>query len=101
MSPPLRVSYQRRAERDASRIRNWWRANRQAAPDLFVEELEQTVQTIASAPLIGAPANREELSGVRRMLMLRTQFFVYYRVQGEDLLVLAIWHASRRQPRLR
>lgn len=102
MSPPLQVFYQRRAERDASRISAWWRANRNAAPDLFIDELEQTIRTIADAPLLGAVINREDLLSTRRKLMPRTQFFVYYRVDGEDLLILAIWHAARgRQPRVR
>jgi plasmid stabilization system protein ParE len=32
---------------------------------------------------------------VRRFLLLRTQYFLYYHVREQQLEVLALWHASR------
>lgn len=34
-------------------IEGWWRENRQAAPDLFGEELANAIELIARAPRFG------------------------------------------------
>jgi plasmid stabilization system protein ParE len=79
------------------RIETWWTANRLAAPDLFQRELETTVAAVATSPMLGALSNADdEFSGVRRALMRRTRYYVYYRViTGDVLEVLAIWHTAR------
>jgi toxin ParE1/3/4 len=92
----MRVAFHPRAVEDAARIDAWWKENRQAAPELFVRELEQFIALIAASPTLGSPAESEdELPGVRRALMQRTRYYVYYRVQGETLEVLAVWHSAR------
>ena len=75
------------------RIETWWKANRLAAPDLFRRELETTVTAVATSPMLGALSTADdEFPDVRRVLMRRTRYYVYYRVIGE---VLAIWHTAR------
>ncbi len=63
--------------------------------DLFLRELEKTVALIANSPTLGRAANDDDLPGVRRVLMRRTRYHVYYRVTGETLEVLAIWYGAR------
>lgn len=78
------------------RIETWWTANRRAAPDLSQRELETTIAAVASAPTLGAvSAVDEEFPDVRRVLLRRTRYHVYYRVIGDVLEVLAIWHTAR------
>lgn len=86
-----------RAVDDASRIHEWWRANRKAAPSLFRDELEEILEALAQTPTLGAAALDEELRDVRRALMKRTRYHIYYRVLGDTLEVLAIWHTARGQ----
>jgi plasmid stabilization system protein ParE len=81
--------------RTQPRFEGWWKANRRAAPDLFLRELEEAVALIANSPTLGRDANDEDLPGVRRVLMRRTRHHVYYRVTGEALDVLAIGHGAR------
>jgi plasmid stabilization system protein ParE len=101
MSALLAVVFRRRATRDAKAIETWWRENRPAAPDLFVAELERALTVVSLMPLIGKQAGSDLLSGVRRVVLRRTRYYVYYRVRGEALEVLAIWHAARgREPQL-
>jgi len=78
-------------------IDTWWKVNRPAAPDLFRRELEDVVRLVATSPTVGTPAEigDADFSGVRRALMRRTRYHVYYRVTGERLEVLAVWHAVR------
>jgi plasmid stabilization system protein ParE len=91
----VQVAFHPRAAEDAAAIDGWWKANRRAAPDLFLRELEQAVALIADSPTLGKAANDDDLPGVRRVLMRRTRYHVYYRVTGETLEVLAIWHGAR------
>ena len=91
----MNVAFHPRAAEDAAAINGWWKANRRAAPDLFLRELEEAVGLIANSPTLGTAANDDDLPGVRRVLMRRTRYHVYYRVTGEILEVLAIWHGAR------
>jgi plasmid stabilization system protein ParE len=91
----VRIVFHPRAVEDALRIDAWWTANRLAAPDLFQRELETTVAAVASSPLLGTISPDDEFRDVRRVLMRRTRYHVYYRTIGEVLEVLAIWHTAR------
>jgi plasmid stabilization system protein ParE len=93
---PLDVVLQRRALREIEEIDAWWRENRLAAPGgLFVEELAVTLSVVALMPTLGARLRGSRASGLRRVLLRRTQHHAYYRVRGEKLVVLAVWHAAR------
>jgi len=95
MSEPLAVVFQRRATREIEAVDEWWRANRPAAADLFLTELERMLAAVALMPNLGSPAASARLAGVRRVLLRRTRYYVFYRVREETLAVLAVWHSSR------
>lgn len=79
----------------------WWRANRTAAPDLFLDELADAFALIDAEPELGQPWASSEVPGVRRVIMRGTRYHVYYQVDGDDVVVLAVWSAVRgRGPRL-
>jgi plasmid stabilization system protein ParE len=80
----------------AQQIRNeshWWRRNRTKAPNLFRDELRRAFALIAEYPEAGTVAEDIELAGVRRVVLVDTQHYVYYRVdrRGERIEVLAVW----------
>ena len=90
------VLFHPRAAEDAATIETWWRTNRTSAPELFVRELEATLALVVSSPTLGALAAREDdFPGVRRVFMRRTRYRLYYRLAGQTLEVLAIWHTAR------
>ena len=92
----MRIAFHPRAIEDAETIDAWWKENRRAAPQLFMRELEHVVALVAASPTLGSQAKAEEgLPGLRRALMRRTRYHVYYRVVDETLEVLAIWHSAR------
>jgi plasmid stabilization system protein ParE len=95
MSDSLVVVFQRRATREVETIDDWWRANRATAPDLFVVELERMLAAVALMPTLGAPAKSERLRDVRRVMLQKTRYHLYYRVRGNAVEVLAVWHAAR------
>lgn len=72
--------------------------NRAASPDLFLDELSASLDRLARVPETGAGYGR--LVGgteVRRLLLRRSGYHVYYTVRAEtpEVLVRAVWHATR------
>jgi plasmid stabilization system protein ParE len=81
----------------------WWRKNRQAAPTLFDDELDDAIDRIARQPLIGA--FHEVIGGktFRRILLRRTKQNVFYVIDDAKGVVVihTIWGARRgRKPKL-
>jgi plasmid stabilization system protein ParE len=95
MTQPHAVVFQHRATSETETINQWWRENRPAAPDLFATELAGALSALALLPALGAPARSARLAGVRRVLLQKTRYHVYYRLRGEALEILAVWHAAR------
>ncbi|MFO0585003.1 MAG: type II toxin-antitoxin system RelE/ParE family toxin [Anaeromyxobacter sp.] len=83
-----------RALGEAERARDWWRAFRPAAPDLFEIELAEVLRRISAFPGAGSPYSRDE-SGlvIRRVLLPGTLNHVYYAVENGEVVVLSIWGA--------
>jgi plasmid stabilization system protein ParE len=83
------------ADSQIRRIDEWWRENRRASPDLFLEELFGAFELVARAPYIGRLYRRSPVPGTRRMLLRGTRCHVYY-VPGEhEVRILAVWHGER------
>lgn len=53
------------AEAQISAIDDWWRKNRRASPDLFLEELSNAFEILARAPHIGRGYRRSHRFLVR------------------------------------
>lgn len=73
----------------------WWHENRRVAPDLFLEEPSATFGMIADAPQIGRLYRQSPVPDTRRVLLKGTRYHVYYVPRGDELRVLAVWHAQR------
>jgi len=84
------------ADEQIVRADAWWRENRPAAVDLFAAEFETAVRLIELLPDGGVPYRASPLRGVRRLLMRRTRFHVYYaREDAAVVVILAVWSAVR------
>ena len=82
------------ADLQISAIDEWWRENRDKAPDLFEEELALAFRMLAAAPGTGKryphPAAK-----VRRVLLRSTRNHVYYVELDDRVLVVAVWGAVK------
>lgn len=97
----MTVRTTRTAEVQIATVDEWWRCNRATAPDLFLDELADAFALIEAAPELGRPWTSSEVPGVRRVVMRATRYHVYYRIDGDDVVILAVWSAVRgRGPRL-
>ena len=89
------VVFRRAAAKQVEEAYAWWRDNRLAAPHAIREEIERAVGLISVQPRIGALATNARLPGVRRLLLSRVSYWLYYREGTERIDVLAFWHARR------
>ena len=90
-----------RARRQIVAARRWWFENRDKAPFVLDDEIDEVVALIAENPAIGVRVHARR-RGVRRLTMERTRYYIYYdQVADESIEILALWHASRaRKPQL-
>ncbi len=85
------------AEQQLKTIDHWWLAHRRASPDLFLDELDQAIGLLSKLPDIGSPFKRTDRPGIRRLLLRRSKYWVYYfhHQHGPIVYVLAIWSTFR------
>lgn len=98
MTQRLRISL--RAQKQIATAARWWKKYRYKAPDAFEEDLAETYGNLIAVPAMGQRVVSRR-PGLRRVLLKRIRYYLYYRVTAnDDIEVVAIWHASRRPPRL-
>lgn len=98
------VRYLPRARRRLTWVDSWWRQNRPSSPNLFDDEVVETVGRLKDAPLlVGSVFQVADDRKIRRVLLPKTQQFLYYTVEpgGGLVTVITVWGAARgRGPRL-
>jgi len=96
----VKVRLSEEAQAQARVIDAWWRENRLAAPDLFLTELGNALTVLEEMPTLGTPYEAGA-QRVRRLLLRRTHYHLYFVERTDSLYVLAVWNAFRgRGPRL-
>ncbi len=93
-----------RAEEQIREAASWWLENRPKAPHAFEEDLEKAFDLVTFLPRAGESVRHSRIAGLRRLLMGRVRYYLYYDVgdETETVEILALWHTSRRdRPPLR
>jgi plasmid stabilization system protein ParE len=88
------VVFRPQAEEEARAARKWYEEQRPGLGARFADAIDETLQRIASNPS-GFPLVHGE---IRRAVVRRFPFGVYFRVYCRDLVILAVTH-GRRHPR--
>lgn len=75
----------------------WWLQHREKAPDAFADDLERGLELIALLPSVGEAVPHSRLAGIRRLLLGRVRYHLYYHheAEGDSVDVLALWHTGR------
>jgi plasmid stabilization system protein ParE len=94
----VRIRVTRRADAHIEQAAGWWEQNRPLSPGALDEELAEAFALLVSQPAIGTPALNAKTSDVRRVHLARVHYYLYYRVRGEQIEVIALWHTSRGTP---
>ena len=66
------------------------------AAQLVVARVLEAVATLAEHPALGRPGR---VPGTRELVVPRTRYVVPYRVRGDAVEILRVFHTSRRPPK--
>ena len=91
----MRVRVTKRAQAHIDRAALWWDQNRPLVREALDEELADAFALLSAEPGIGAPALNVGAEGVKRVHLARVHYHLYFRVRGDQVEVLALWHTSR------
>jgi toxin ParE1/3/4 len=86
-----RLRVQPLARADAQEAAAWYEAERPGLGVEFVLELDRAVEKVAEAPLSYAPVS----GSVRRVLMRRFPYAVYFVFDRDEIEIFAILHQAR------
>ncbi|WP_082488670.1 type II toxin-antitoxin system RelE/ParE family toxin [Duganella sp. Leaf61] len=95
MNAPYSISVTHRAAAEIRQLASWWQQHRLAAPDAVQLELERAFTLLSMLPKVGAIAKNARLANVRRVHLAKIHHHLYYRIAGNRVEILALWHTSR------
>ena len=93
----MAVRFRTEAAADVSLARDWYDAQSPGLGDSFVSALEQIVDLVAALP----EAFPEIAVGLRRALLSRFPYALYYRLDGSVIDVIACLHTRQSPSRWR
>ena len=88
---PQRLVSEPRADLDVAAAFEWYENERAGLGHEFLDELRATYDRVADGPL----KYQHLRSGIRRALVHRFPYGVYFAVEDDVIVVLAVLHASR------
>ncbi len=91
----MRVRWLRTALRNLDEDATYIAADDPGAARLVVERVLNAVEGLATHPEIGRPGR---VPGTRELVVPKTRYIVPYRVRGDSIEVLRVFHTSRRLP---
>lgn len=79
------------AEADLAEAKKWYDDKRVGLGDDFLEHVEVAFQTVQRFPLVSQPLYKN----LRRVRVPKFPYTVIYRVDDDQITVLAVYHTSR------
>lgn len=92
----MQVKWLRTALRNLDEEATFIAADDPRAAQLVVERVLNAVEKLASQPALGRPGR---VSGTRELVVAKTRYLIPYRVRGDVVEVLRVFHTSRRVPK--
>jgi hypothetical protein len=96
----MKLRFMGRSAEQVVEVDKAWRRHRTKAPALFARELANAVLLLKMAPEAGSLYPEKAAQGIRRVLLPKTQYYIYYMYDQEASLigVLAVWSCLRGRP---
>ena len=91
----MRVRWLRTALRNLDEEASFFAVDDSVAARLVVERLLEAVAQLAEQPGLGRPGR---VHGTRELVVSKTRYIVPYRVRGDTVEILRVFHTSRRLP---
>jgi plasmid stabilization system protein ParE len=92
-----RVRLAPQARRQIYAAAAWWDKHRAMAPTLFLDELDDAIELLRAVPLAGEVSANRRHGTLRRVLLGRSRYCLYYFVNDDESIVevVALWHTAR------
>jgi plasmid stabilization system protein ParE len=96
--PPYTVTVAPLATAQIGAALLWWRRNRPASRDLLANELDRALELVEHVPQAGRRTTSKLFRDVRRLLLPRSGYHLYYQVLDAQHAVHVVYfrHARRR-----
>ena len=91
----MRVNWLRNALRNLDAEASYIAADDEAAARLVFTRVLAAVDTLVDQPSLGRPGR---VPGTRELVVRLTRYIIPYRIRGETVEILRVFHASRRLP---
>ena len=91
----MRVRWLRTALRNLDEEASFIAVDDSVAARLVVERVLEVVAQLAEQPGLGRPGR---VHGTRELVVSKTRYIVPYRVRGDTVEILRVFHTSRRLP---
>ena len=91
----MRVKWLRKALRNLDEEATHIATDDAAAARLVVKRVLEAAAQLKEQPGLGRPGR---VPGTRELVVLKTRYIVPYRVRGETVEILRVFHTSRRLP---
>jgi toxin ParE1/3/4 len=91
----MRVRWLRKALHSLDEEATYIAANDPAAARMVVARVLEAVAMLADQPGAGRPGR---VPGTRELVVLKTRYLVPYRVRGDTIEIIRVFHTSRRLP---
>jgi plasmid stabilization system protein ParE len=92
----MRVRWLRKALSNLDEEAAYIAADDPKAAQLVVQRVWDAVAMLAGQPGMGRPGR---VAGTRELVVSKTRYVLPYRVRGETIEILRVFHTSRRLPR--
>jgi toxin ParE1/3/4 len=91
----MRVKWLRKALQNLDDEASYIAADDAAAARLVVSRVVAAAEELANQPGLGRPGR---VPGTRELVVRKTRYVIPYRIRGETVEILRVFHASRRLP---
>ena len=91
----MKVVFSARFTRDLEAIQDYIAHHNAPAAYRLAQRIRQRVQHLGTHPHMGRPGG---IAGTRELVVPGTPYIIYYRVTGQAVQVLRVYHAARRPP---
>ncbi|MBK6786093.1 MAG: type II toxin-antitoxin system RelE/ParE family toxin [Rubrivivax sp.] len=91
----MRVRWLRKALRNLDDEATYIAADDTAAATVVVKRVLDAVSMLGEQPGLGRPGR---VAGTRELIVAKTRYIVPYRVRGNTVEILRVFHTSRRLP---
>jgi addiction module RelE/StbE family toxin len=92
----MRIRWTTPATKQLAAAHEFIAADNTRAARKIATEIWKAVDVLAKHPEVG---RKGRVAGTRELVVRRTPFVVAYRIEKDEVQVLAVWHAARKWPK--